>query len=85
MPMTLDLWTCYGGKNSKERLTVLFCCSTDGLDMLKPWIVGKFRSSCRLKSLKWYPCHYQRNMFGKFLTYLDSQMGCQSESAALPQ
>lgn len=35
---------CHGGKCSKDRLTVLLCCNTDGSDKLKSWVIGKYRS-----------------------------------------
>ena len=33
---------CKGGKLSKERLTVMFCCSATG-EKLKPLVIGKSR------------------------------------------
>ena len=32
---------CRGGKNSKERLTVLLCCNADGSEKLTPIVIGK--------------------------------------------
>jgi hypothetical protein len=31
----------FGEKISKERITVLFCCNTDGSDKVIPFVIGK--------------------------------------------
>ncbi|XP_040358278.1 tigger transposable element-derived protein 6 [Ixodes scapularis] len=82
---------CHGGKSSKERLTVLLCCNEDGSEMMKPWVIGKFRNPRCLKNLRRMPCHYRNNtrawmtsaLFEEFLRYLDSRMGSQNRKALL--
>ena len=34
---------CHGGKNSKERLTVLLCYNADGSEKLTSIVIGKFK------------------------------------------
>ena len=33
-----------GGKQQKDRLTILFCCNSDGSEKLEPVVVGKFKN-----------------------------------------
>uniref|UniRef100_A0A1E1X318 Putative tigger transposable element n=1 Tax=Amblyomma aureolatum TaxID=187763 RepID=A0A1E1X318_9ACAR len=82
---------CHGGKNSKERLTVLLCCNMDGSDKLKPWVIGKYRNPRCLKNTRLLPCHYRSNsrawmtcsLFEEFLRYFDNKMGSQCRSVLL--
>lgn len=82
---------CHGGKCSKERLTVLLCCNSDGSEMMKPWVIGKFRNPRCLKNIRHLPCHYNNNtkawmtcyFFEEFLRYMDSKMGCQNRKVVL--
>ncbi|XP_037509385.1 tigger transposable element-derived protein 6-like [Rhipicephalus sanguineus] len=82
---------CHGGKCSKERLTVLLCCNSDGSEMMKPWVIGKFRNPRCLKNIRHLPCHYNNNtkawmtcsLFEEFLRYMDSKMGCQNRKVIL--
>ena len=41
---------CRGGKNSKERLTVLLCCNADG-DFMKTLVIGKSKKSRCFKNI----------------------------------
>lgn len=42
---------CFGGKHSKERLTVLLCCFADGT-FLKPLVIGKSENPRCFKNIK---------------------------------
>jgi len=35
---------CPGGKHSKDRLSILFCCNSDGSEKLKPVVIGKSKN-----------------------------------------
>lgn len=82
---------CHGGKCSKERLTVLLCCNSDGSELMKPWVIGKFRNPRCFKNIRHVPCHYRNNskawmtcsLFEEFLSYMDSKMGCQDRKVIL--
>lgn len=82
---------CHGGKCSKERLTVLLCCNSDGSEMMKPWVIGKFKNPRCLKNIRHLPCHYRNNskawmtcsLFEEFLSYMDSKMGCRNRKVIL--
>lgn len=43
---------CNSGNHAVERLTMLLCCSIDGVDRRKPLIVGKFKNPRAFKSVK---------------------------------
>ena len=32
---------CSNGKKSKERLTIMFCVNSDGMEKIKPLVIGK--------------------------------------------
>ncbi|XP_071150620.1 tigger transposable element-derived protein 6-like [Mytilus edulis] len=42
--------SCKGGKNAKERLTVMFACSSTG-GKLKPLVIGKSNNPCCFKNV----------------------------------
>jgi len=73
---------CHGGKQSKERLTVLLCANADGSDKLKPLIIGKAKNPRCFKNVKNLPCKYDSNknawmtgnIFLEFLRDLNSRM-----------
>lgn len=52
---------CKGGKKSKERLTVHFCCNASGTEKLKPWVIGKSLNPRCFKNVKSLPCEYRAN------------------------
>ncbi|CAF4213616.1 unnamed protein product [Rotaria sordida] len=39
--LTLDRESCKGGKKSKDRISILFCCNSTGEEKLKPLVIGK--------------------------------------------
>jgi hypothetical protein len=47
--------SCNGGKNSKDRLTVLLCVNSDGSDKQVPIVIGKSLKPQCLKNVKNYP------------------------------
>jgi hypothetical protein len=49
---------CHGGKLSKERLTVLYCCNSDGSEKLQPVVIGKFAKPRCFKHVHSLPCRY---------------------------
>ncbi|KAM7283587.1 tigger transposable element-derived protein 6-like [Ixodes scapularis] len=53
--------SCHGGKVSKDRVTVLLCCNKDGTEMIKPWMIGKWKNPTCLKNLARLPCVYKHN------------------------
>jgi hypothetical protein len=75
--------SCNGLKTSKERVTVLFCCSATG-EKLKPLVIGKSRYPRIFKTnnldVKNLPVMYENNrkgwmtrdIFENYLTYLNS-------------
>lgn len=42
---------CYGGERSKQRLTVVLCCNSDGSDKLRPRVIGKSRKPQYFKNV----------------------------------
>jgi hypothetical protein len=44
-----------GGKNSKERLTVLLACNADGTEKLPPLVIGKIENPCCFKNVRQLP------------------------------
>lgn len=52
---------CFGGKLSKERLTVLLCTNADGSEKLPPLVIGKSRNPRCFKNTNKKPCEYQNN------------------------
>jgi len=58
IPLGLKSEKCYGGKLSKERLTVLVCTNSTGTDKKKPLIIGKYGKPRCLKNVKTLPCTY---------------------------
>jgi hypothetical protein len=42
--MTFKGDTCNDGNKSKDRLTILFCCNSDGSEKLKPLVIGKSKN-----------------------------------------
>lgn len=52
---------CYGGKHSKERLTVLLAVNMDGSEKLKPLVIGKAMKPRCFKGIKSFPTDYRAN------------------------
>jgi hypothetical protein len=76
--------TCKGGKKSKERLTVMFCCSFTG-EKLKPLVIGKAAKPRCFKGVDqtMLPVSWKSNrkawmtstLFQEWLLQLDRKMG----------
>ncbi len=49
---------CSGGKQQKDRLTILFCCNSDGSDKIEPLVVGKYAKPRCFKDAKHVPVNY---------------------------
>ena len=72
----------HGIKKSKERLTVLFCCNSDGSDKICPLVIGKSKKPRCFNGVKNLPVHYEANtyawmnndLFKQWLMHLDSRM-----------
>ena len=52
---------CSGGKQSKERITVLLCCNMDGSEKLPALVIGKSAKPKCFKNIKTYPVEYEAN------------------------
>ncbi|KAL4098294.1 hypothetical protein QTP88_022932 [Uroleucon formosanum] len=52
---------CHGGKNSKERITVMLAANMDGSQKLKPLMIGKFANPRYFKNVKSFPLIYRSN------------------------
>lgn len=73
---------CHGGKNSKQRVTVLLGANQTGTVKLKPLMIGKAKNPRCFKGIKSLPMDYTSNqrswmksdIFGKWLTDLDKEM-----------
>jgi hypothetical protein len=78
--------TCYGGKHSKDRLTVLLCVTSDGSDKQVLIVIGKSSKPRSFKDVKKVPIKYHKNskawmmteIFCSFLHSLDTRMGAQN-------
>lgn len=74
--------TCNGGKNSKERLTVLLCTNSTGTHKLKPLIIGKSSKPRCFKNVSTLPTDYKanrkawmtRDMFHEWLVEINKEM-----------
>ena len=56
---------CFGGKHSKERLTVLLYTNSECSEKFPPLVIGKSRQPQCFKNISKKPCEYQNNR--KFL------------------
>lgn len=73
---------CHGGKNSKQRITVLLGANQTGTVKLKPLVIGKSKNPRCFKGIQSFPTDYTFNrkawmksdVFGKWLSDLDKQM-----------
>ena len=52
---------CHGGKDSKERLTVLLTANMDGSVKRQPFVIGKSRNPRCFKNVKSFPTSYTSN------------------------
>jgi hypothetical protein len=77
---------CNGGKNSKERITVLLACNADGTDKLPPLVIGKSEDPRCFKNVRQLPTKYLANrkawvtqaIFTDYLRALDAKMSSQN-------
>lgn len=73
---------CKGGKRSKERITVLFCCNMTGTMKLRPLVIGRSRKPHAFRNMCSLPTDYQHNqkawmtsaIFTEWLTRVDRIM-----------
>ncbi|XP_049514014.1 tigger transposable element-derived protein 6-like [Dermacentor silvarum] len=73
---------CKGGKKSRLRVLVLFCCNSTGTEKLKPLVIGKSAKPRCLKNVVSLPCDYRANkkawmtreLFTQWLLQLDDTM-----------
>ncbi len=80
-----------GNKKSKERITVLFCCNSDGSDKLIPLIICKSKKPRIFNGVKQLPVQYNNSMnawmtnvlFNKWLDYLNTRMIKQNKKIVL--
>lgn len=89
---------CHGGKQSKERLTLLQCVNVSGTDKLPLLIIGKSKRPRCFKGVKTLPVDYANNtkawmtkiLFKDWLKKVDKQMKinpkkfCYSLTTVLP-
>ena len=82
---------CFGGKKSKERISVLLCSNMDGTEMVKPLVIGKFQNPRCFKGVKSLPVDYRWNrkawmtseIFIEWLRKFDSKMVLQKRKVLL--
>lgn len=73
---------CIGGKNSKQRLTALFCCNMSGTEKRKVLVIGKSAKPRCLKNVNSLPCDYRSSrkawmttgIFNEWLVKFDEEM-----------
>lgn len=82
---------CHGGQKSKQRVTVLFCCNSDGSEKVQLTVIGKSQKPRCFKVAGRLPCLYKANkkawmtssLFLEFVTYLDRKMSSQNRNIVL--
>ncbi|KAK8766588.1 hypothetical protein V5799_006630 [Amblyomma americanum] len=82
---------CQGGQKSKERVTVLFCCNSDGSEKLQLTVIGKSKKPRCFRSAERLPVFYKGNrkawmtgdFFREFLTSLDRKMASRNRKILL--
>lgn len=52
---------CFGGKLSKERITVMLCANSSGSEKRKPLVIGKFQKPRCFKNTRTLPVDYTFN------------------------
>lgn len=73
---------CHGGKNSKERVTVLLCTNMTGTEKLTPLVIGKSKKPRCFANIKSLPVQYMANkkawmtieFFDDWLKMVDKKM-----------
>lgn len=82
---------CHGGKNSKDRVTVLLAANMDGTEKLKPLMIGKSAKPRCFKNIKSFPMIYRSNrkawmtseVFHEWLKLLNNDMARQNRKILL--
>ena len=77
---------CHGGKNSKDRVTILLTANMDGSKKLKSLMMGKSAKPRCLKDIKSFPKNYRSNkadLFNEWLKLLDGDMERQLQKILL--
>lgn len=82
---------CHGGKNSKDRITLLLAVNMDGSEKLTPLLIGKFAKPRCFKNLKTLPMTYRSNrkawmtsdLFNEWLQSLNEEMSNQKRKILL--
>ncbi|KAL4103217.1 hypothetical protein QTP88_010050 [Uroleucon formosanum] len=82
---------CAGGKNSKERVTILLGSNMTGTDKIKPLLIGKSAKPRCFKGIKTYPLDYESNkkawmtsaLFEKWLSNFDKKMSLKGKKVLL--
>jgi hypothetical protein len=49
---------CHGGKRSKDRVSVLLCANINGMEKLKPLVIGKSKKPICFGGVKSLPVIY---------------------------
>lgn len=52
---------CQGGQKSKQRITVLFCCNSDGFEKVQLTVIGRYQKPRCFKMAGRLPCIYKAN------------------------
>jgi hypothetical protein len=89
--MSLKGDPCNGGKNSKERITVLLACNADGTDKLPPLVIWKSENPHCFKNVRQLPTKYVANrkawvtqaIFTDYLRALDAKMSSHNRKILL--
>ena len=82
---------CYGGRHSKERVTVLLCSNWTGSEKLTPIVIGKSRRPRCFKNVKSLPLSYKFNkkawmtsdIFESWLKELDEKFSSENRKILL--
>lgn len=82
---------CFGGKKSKDRITVMVACNMTGLEKLKLLVIGKSKNPRCFKGIKSLDVDYEFNkkawmtseIYIKWLLKLDKKFGSQNRKILL--
>lgn len=67
--------TFYGGKLSKERLTVLLCASSDGTEKLSPLVISKSAKQRYFENVRCFSCEYSSQRHARMILIVWSGSG----------
>lgn len=59
--LTFKNQKCHGGKNSKQRVTLMLAANMDGSEKLKILLIGKIVKPRCFRGIKWLPVEYKAN------------------------